>query len=289
MVKFRRYCFLSDFSKVYNLCVKCYTIAGDNGICAPYWEYGQSSGDADVLNFHRIGLWEDDGELVGVATYETQLGEAFFILDPQYSALAEEMLIYAETQLCDKENKLCLNLSSGQTQFIALAKQGGYSLLGKYPEKVFSYGKCINYSLPCGYRFLDNVTELIDIAKLDVCLHYGFDHEGEPDGDLDFRIHMSVTPNFRSDLCCIVVDNDGNYVCYAGIWVVPDNKLAYLEPLCVHPLHRKKGIAAAAIAELIRRTTPLGCNHITGGSGDFYTAIGYQTVGYSEVWGKKVI
>ncbi len=67
----------------------------------------------------------------------------------------------------------------------------------------------------------------------------------------------------------------GDYVCYAGMWWVPENHLAYLEPLCTVPEYRRKGLAAAALSELWQRLKPLGATHMTGGENPFYPKIGY--------------
>lgn len=67
----------------------------------------------------------------------------------------------------------------------------------------------------------------------------------------------------------------GEYVCYAGMWWVPENKLAYLEPLCTVPAYRRKGLAAAVLSELYRRLRPLGAEQLTGGGNPFYQKIGF--------------
>ena len=40
------------------------------------WEWAVTHGGRDQNNLDKIGLWEDDGKLVALATYECQLGEA---------------------------------------------------------------------------------------------------------------------------------------------------------------------------------------------------------------------
>ena len=49
-----------------------------------------------------------------------------------------------------------------------------------------------------------------------------------------------------------------------------------MEPLCTVPDHRKKGLAAAALSEMYRRTKTLGATHMTGGGNPFYDKIGYK-------------
>ena len=35
----------------------------------------------------------------------------------------------------------------------------------------------------------------------------------------------------------------------AGMWWVPEDHLAYMEPLCTVPQHRRKGLASAALTQ----------------------------------------
>lgn len=64
------------------------------------------------------------------------------------------------------------------------------------------------------------------------------------------------------------------------------NKLAYMEPLCTVPAYQKKGLAAAALSEMYRRTKALGAPHMTGGTNPFYTKIGYEKVVEWTYWEK---
>lgn len=60
------------------------------------------------------------------------------------------------------------------------------------------------------------------------------------------------------------------------MWWVPENGLAYMEPLCTVPEHRRRGLARAALSALYHRMKPLGATHMTGGANGFYKKIGYE-------------
>ncbi len=288
-VKFRRYCMVTDFQKVYALCARCGNIHESNGMSASFWEYAQIFGAFKYEYSHRIGLWEDNGKLVAVATYEISLGETYFTVDPDYLFLSEELINYAEKEFKDEEGNLDLCFSSKQTVMRDTAEKLGFIKRSEYPEKIFRFENgTLDYKLPEGFRFFDNNCETIDYVKLDTCLHYGFNHDDEPDGDTDFRIHMHVTPNYNPLLPVIVIDeSNGEYVGYANAFVEKECEYAYLEPLCTQPKYRKMGIAAAIISEMIKRVLPLGAKYITGGSSDFYTSIGYKVSHNDEYWVKK--
>jgi len=40
----------------------------------------------------RIGVWESDGEVVGLVTYEEGPGDAYFAVDPAHRGLLPEMI-----------------------------------------------------------------------------------------------------------------------------------------------------------------------------------------------------
>ena len=60
------------------------------------------------------------------------------------------------------------------------------------------------------------------------------------------------------------------------MWWVPENRLAYLEPLCTVPAHQHKGLAAAALSRHAEVMCSLGAEVLTGGGSDFYRKIGYN-------------
>ena len=74
----------------------------------------------------------------------------------------------------------------------------------------------------------------------------------------------------------IIADEKDEYVCFSGMWWVPENKLAYMEPLCTIPEYRGRGLAAAALSEHCRRLKSLGAEMMTGGGDGFYKKIGYE-------------
>ena len=71
----------------------------DGNWVEPAWEYMHGHPYLDRSSLGKIGIWEDDGEIVAVAHYESRLGEVFFQLHPEYRHLRLEMLDYAEGHL----------------------------------------------------------------------------------------------------------------------------------------------------------------------------------------------
>ena len=77
-----------------------------------------------------MGVWEDNGRIVGVVNYESYLGEAFFQVDQDYDYLKSDMLVYAEENLCklteDKSKSLCIWINEHDREFKKIAKLNGF-------------------------------------------------------------------------------------------------------------------------------------------------------------------
>lgn len=153
-------------------------------------------------------------------------------------------------------------------------------------DQQYDFAKPLNYPLPEGFRF---APAPLDIAKCSECCWKGFGHEAEEgpwDGDIEYTGALLTAPHQTSHLDVAIENEAGEYVCYAGMWWTPENKLAYMEPLCTVPAYQKKGLAAAALSEMYRRTKALGATHMTGGTNPFYTKIGYEPTVEWVYWEK---
>ena len=89
------------------------------------------------------------------------------------------------------------------------------------------------------------------------------------------------------EIQAVIANEEGEYVCYAGMWWTPANKLAYMEPLCTIPEYRHRGLAAAALSQLYRKMKPLGATHMTGGGNEFYRKIGYEPAVKWTYWKRR--
>lgn len=276
-IRKRHFRILADFPAVHSFMLRVYQHNWHNGVPAPFLEYALSADWADQTLAHRDAIWEDNGKIVAFCFYESKPGTAFFNLDSDYGFLADDMINHAETQLCGENGMVKMQLFEGQHSLIEKAERKGYRMTSTFDEKLFDLRKPMNFSLPEGYRFVKPSD--IDPGKLLLCCWKGFNHEseGQWDGRIDTGLRTELAPNATPEYY-VVVEHiaSGEYVCYAGMWWVPKNRLAYMEPLCTVPNHRKKGLAAAALSEMARRMRLLGAEWMTGGENEFYTHIGYE-------------
>ena len=191
-------------------------------------------------------------------------------------------------------------LFGGQDYLKKAAEKRGFKQVFEYDDMVFDFENELNYELPEGYHFVE--PEDFDVVKLSKLCWYGFGHgdKGEfkdydrYDDSLDWtpaKSHkdiagdfMAPSPHSTEEYAIVIADENEEYVCFSGMWWVPENKLAYMEPLCTAPEHRRKGLAAAALTKHYRRMKALGATHMTGGGDPFYAKIGYGKGFHWSFW-----
>lgn len=282
----RPYRRLVDFMKVYQFMIDNYSVDWKSGAPATFFEYSQMLYWTDNSQSHRNAIWEDNGNVVAFCFYESQIGKAFLSLNDEYENLIPDMIKHAEQRLSKDDGSLELVIYLSQKRVVEVAKNMGYEKVSEWREGVYDFSKgTLNYQLPEGFSFEE--PGKFDMKKMIEASWRGFDHDTEPEGGVERGYNLISAPHATPELNVIVKNPKGEYVCYAGMWMVPENNLAYLEPLCTVPEYRRMGLAAAALSELSRRTESLGATHMTGGNNDFYFAIGYEPIVKCSAW-KKV-
>lgn len=290
----RSYHYPQDFQYVSDFLVDQFQPANrDGNWLQPTWEYMHSHPwlDASVLN--RIALWEEAGQLVGVAHYEMKLGDAFFEIRQGYDSLKPQMLDYAEAQLTgqDDSGRRYLRAYANDTDpaFEACLKSRGYQLdpAAARPLSHLALPACPPPALPAGFC-LKSLADENDLYKINRVLWRGFDHPGEPpfeEQDRLDRLKMQSGPHFRKDLALVVTAPDGNFVSFSGAWHEPQNHYALLEPVATDPSFRRMGLGKAAVLEGLQRCAAEGARDaFVGSDQDFYKALGFKTIITSQCW-----
>lgn len=292
---------LSDHQIVWDLLVENYA---ENGVEAPFFEYALTSTWLDKRYLHLNRLWFDGEKAVGFVFYEAPCTDIYFSLSKGYEELADEMIAYAEKYMPGNKEEKTFILNPEQKALMDSAGRRGYRHKFTNENYVIDFDVAeLNYSLPEGFHFVEH--NHVDPVKLAICTWKGFDHEdkgpfenweGEDPGTpwnpqkAYLGIISSVTappPHSTYEYEVIIANEQEEYVCFSGMWWVPENKLAYMEPLCTIPEYRNRGLAAAALSEHYRRMKTLGATCMTGGGNDFYQKIGYNRKNLSFGW-KKV-
>ncbi|MBD5449046.1 MAG: GNAT family N-acetyltransferase [Lachnospiraceae bacterium] len=286
----RQFSVLGDCGKIYQFMLDIYERDWRNGVAAPFFEYAFSSFSywMDISYSYKDRIWEDNGEIVAFCFYENPVTDIYFSLKPGYEELAPEMIAYADGYMPKKDGKNQLTLFGEQTALINAAKELGYRQVYEINDMQFDFEDVLDYPLPEGFHFVK--PEEYDMDKISKCCWKGFDHE-ETEGAWDHQYEQNnyqiqVAPHATTELDVIIADEQGEYACFAGMWWVPQNKLAYMEPLCTIPEYRNRGLVAAALSEMYRKTKKLGATHMTGGTNEFYKKISYKPAVKWTYWKK---
>lgn len=269
----------------------------DGNWLEPAWEYMHFHPALEPQWLDRIGIWEEGGEIVGVAHYEWRLGGAFLQFHPAYRALREEMLAHAETHLtarreADGRRYLHAFVNDQDAAFLALVQARGYvrepgedrpmarlRVPSPFPE----------IALPPGFA-RTSLAEEPDWGKVHRALWRGFNHEGEPpagEEELAERRRMFDTPKVRRELKIAVRAPNGEFVAFCGTFYEPGGRFGYVEPVATDPDYRRMGLGRAAVMEGVRRCAALGATDAYVGSDQpFYLALGFEVIYTSQCWRK---
>jgi len=246
-----------------------------------YW----NNEDAD-----KIGLWEDNGKLVALATYESGLGEAFLCLDESYPSLKYDLIVYAKENLHNNGN-LTLSLPDGDRDFARIAIAQDF-LPTESNDRVLTLDIDVlqEYLLPENYSFISMADDW-NWYQFDRVMWRGFNHEGRPsydDDSMSKRKHIASLPMLKPELKICVVAPDGNYVSHCGTWYQPGDFYCYVEPVATDPDYRKMGLGKAVVLEAIRRCGELGAKQaVVGSNQQFYFNIGFYPTHTLTHWKLK--
>lgn len=255
------------------------------------WEYVNTLMWYKFYSSHRNGLWEDDGKIVAIATYEMEPGEAYIFISEGYEFLRPEVINYAEQTLykINEEGKKELRICSYsfQPEVMKYLEDRDYMKQYEDAENVYDItNKLPKVVIPDGFEIITlNEVEPNDYKRLNDMIWQGFDHDGE--GVLDGFLMTVNAPGFRKELTYIARAENGDFCAYASIRMDESQRFGYLDPLCTHPRYRKKGLAKALLYTAINDVAKLGAKYMTGGDNKFYNHIGYESRFYYE-WYKKV-
>jgi GNAT superfamily N-acetyltransferase len=272
----------------------------DGNWLEPNWEYMHGHPSLDHESLGRIGIWEDAGEIVALATYESTLGEAFFQLHPAYRHLRAELLTYAEEHLRGRSQDgrpyLRAYVNDGDAALLDLVQARGYH---RDPGNTRPMSQFVipdpfrSAPLPEGFR-LTSLADECDWARVHRVLWRGFNHPGEPpagEEELESRRRMFDTARSRRDLKIAVVAPPrpgqavGDFVAFCGTFYRAENGYGYVEPVATDPDYRRLGLGRAAVLEGIRRCAALGATVAYVGSDQaFYRSFGFRVLYNSQCW-----
>ena len=262
------------------------------------WEYMHSHPYVENVDLERIGIAvDDDGSVVGVVHPEHSPALCYFQVRPGRSDVKAMLIDWAESQLGGWSAGLERNVNGffvddTDIELRRILSDRGYSTLsdwGEYHARMRLDLAPPETPMQVGFR-LQSLADENDLAKVNRVLWRGFGHEGPaPEDGIVSRARAQQTPNYQKALNIVAVAPDGSYAAYAGIWYVPENEVAYVEPVATDPEFRRMGLGKAAVLEALRRTRELGAEVAWVGSDQaFYLDMGFEVVAHSTLWYRDV-
>ncbi len=251
------------------------------------WEWMFSLPYLDPDHLDSIGVWEDDGKIIALLTYESVFGEAYYVLNDLYPYLKKEILQHAIRDMQGvKGLKMLIPDHDHDIQRTALS-------LGLIPteekEQLAAYdlNKKIINSLPEGYEYT-TINNSYALKRYHQVLWRGFNHPGEPtmtEEDLKNRKISLSGPHVNLSRNVAVVAPDDNFVSYCGTWYKDKSYVALVEPVATDPHYRKMGLGRSAVLEALRRCQVAGAKVALVGSGQqFYYSIGFYPYATFTWW-----
>lgn len=292
----RRYRRETDFDAVSNFLVQHYLPKNRDRNCfQAIWEYSYYHPHTDLSLLDRIGIWEDNSQIVGVTLFETDLVDVFLNTHPDYQYLKPQMLTHAEQHMTGKDDNgnrfVRIYVNDFDRGLKDAVESRGYQRNSKYDRTMTQFSIPTPFpqiKLPEGF-VLKSLSEDNDLRKIHRVLHRGFNHAGEPPEDgLDGRKKQQSSPHFRKDLTIVVEAPTGDFVSYCGMWYDSANRFGYVEPVATDPDYRRMGLASAAVLESIRRCAGEGANvAYVGSDRPVYLSIGFVKIFSQHCWLKQ--
>ena len=262
------------------------------------WEYMHFHPSLDDRGLRdelgRCGLWEDDGNIIGLVHFEDRMGILYVQLDPWNPSLKADILTYAEEHLGDEfkiGKAVHVYIDDADEEFQSVAALRGFKRMDPKNSEVACRLEIPTpfpeIRVPDGFR-LKSLADDFDVAKVHRVMHRGFNHEGEPPaGELEDRRRKLAAPSLRRDLTIVAEAPDGNFVSFSGTWMDEKNRVCCVEPVATDPDYRRIGLGTAVVLEGIRRCAREGATAAYVGSDqEFYKSMGFVECTSQSLWRK---
>lgn len=285
-----------DFWRVRRLLIETHTITppGFN------WEIRRWDGgrfhDADPtwppVGSEKIRLWETaGGRLVGAAHVDGG-SEIALQLHPDYRQIEEEMIGWAEEQLGapapdGTQREVILMVFDYDTpRRRILARRGWGDTDHTWVTRRLRFGaKVLPEVEPvAGYALrATRPGDMDDCRGIAALLNAAFNRDFH--NAQEFYTFSTRSPSYQDELNLVAEAAGGSFAALVGCTVDQTNRFGIVEPVCTHPDHRRKGLAARLILEGLRRMQRQGVETVGVDTGESPAANQlYEAAGFTEAY-----
>jgi ribosomal protein S18 acetylase RimI-like enzyme len=293
----------NDFNKVREFLIQTYELTGTfhNWIPSMFensWRGPCGTPYVDEEDEY-VKIWEDEKIGIVAVTICKPRGEFRIFIHPEYRQQEESLIVALETQYAgmksdDSKKKMYFIVEEGDTIRENLLKKRGYDNRGvcEHNRILPDYYEVVSIQIPENYE-IRHVDLEKDFDNYRAVQGSVFSHCGEF-MTLDAAINYSEAEFYHTERDIVVVAPDGTFAAFATGRMDPVSKLAELEPVGVHPDHRRKGLGKAVCLECIRRLQKHGAKRIvilgaasTEGATHLYDSLGFNRSNV-HVWVKEI-
>lgn len=241
----------------------------------------------------RIGLWEDDGKILGAVLFDHSLDVLYPMVLPGYEYLYPAMYDYAKGNMVKEAHpELLIYAKDTNTALQKVLRQKGM-LPTEEKEAVAAFdlsGEIPSSKIPAGFH-ITSLEEHRDYGQYMKCMFRGFGHE--ENGEIfSFTEENQADCRKAYERCHVdlslkisAVDTEGIYAAHAGLWFDKASRIALVEPVCTIPECRRMGLAREAVFEGLRRVRTMGAKiAVVGSDQPFYYALGFVPHSTGTVW-----
>ncbi len=297
-VTVRPYVHALDFDRVGRFLIESYEPGSRLRVwLEPRWEYMHYHTFILGQPIDRFGVAEQAGQIVGIAHFEDHPAFVFVQVRPGHELAVPPLLGWAERHLGGTSQRFgprtlgifVNDFDPGLREAVAERGFVEHSEVSEASSSLELERPLPEAVLPDGFR-LQSLADEDDLRKINRVVWRGFDHGDEaPDAEIPGRAFAQAAPGFRRDLTIVAVEPGGEYAAFCGMWFVPENAVAYVEPVATDPGFRRLGLGRAAVLESLRRVAALGARVAWVGSDlPFYRSMGFRRRYRSPLWVKTL-
>ncbi len=286
----------SDFWKIRAFAQETYALTGPGlNWDIRRWDgsrfYRAEAGSAPDWS-RTVRLWETrDGSLAGAANAD---GAGLFYLQvhPDYRAVEEEMIAWAEDNLAaELPGGAGRSIETEVHEYDAPRQRilawRGYEKMpygGVLRKMRLGKAPLLEARQDPGYRLrCVRAADPADCQRIADLLNAAFNRTFH--NAMEFSQFARTAPCFRDDFHLVAEAPDGGFAAHVAVIFDEPNRRGLFEPVCTHPAHRRKGLAQALMAAGLGLLRAAGAREVTVETGDMLPANAlYDSIGFSEVY-----
>lgn len=262
------------------------------------WECMLQYPSYPLFHHEENGIWEVEDKIVGVVHLSGPwFGEVNIDIHPKYMDLYEEMLSYAEKRFAgtNREGQRYIRTRADKSwrNVNALLERLNYERCGD--GKIYSLDVSARMKKPAlNKKFrVENLKKVYNFNKLNKLLWKALNYAGEPPA-YDDDVYLPIKHawfDYQRELCTVVLDKEGNYAGFCGLWYDEKTKVAYIEPLVRDTKYKNQNVGSTLIYETLKKCRKAGAETIftvpNEQSLHFYEGMGFKQKSNENYWIKK--